>query len=135
MVALLSAHGDARWAALAAEAGAHAFIAKTGRLPELVDALHQICSADTIALPARGGHAGSEAGDGAGDPMPVLTVEELKVLTAMGLGAGRRSTARDLGISMRTCRGVTRSLARKLTAGGPVETVSRGRFYGLIVAG
>jgi DNA-binding NarL/FixJ family response regulator len=49
---MLSAHGDARWAALAAEAGAHAFIAKTGRLPELVDALHRICSADTIALPA-----------------------------------------------------------------------------------
>jgi DNA-binding NarL/FixJ family response regulator len=134
LVAMVSAHGDARWAALAAGAGAHAFIAKTGRLPELVDALHRICAADTIALPTLGADPGRQAGDGAGDPMPVLTVVELGVLTAMGLGAGRRSTARDLGISMRTCRGVTRSLGRKLTASSPVETVSRGRHFGLIVA-
>jgi DNA-binding NarL/FixJ family response regulator len=134
LVAMVSAHGDARWAALAAEAGAHAFIAKTGRLPELVDALHRICLADTIALPAVVVDAGSEGGDGAGDRVPVLTIEELGVLTAMGLGSGRRSTARELGISMRTCRGVTRSLGLKLAATGPVETVSRGRHFGLIAA-
>jgi DNA-binding NarL/FixJ family response regulator len=134
LVAVVSAHGDAKWVALAAEAGAHAFIVKTGRLAEMVDALHRICSADTITSPAVGADTGREVWDGAGDRVPVLTVQELKVLTSMGLGASPRSTARDLGISRYACRGVTRSLGRKLTATCAVETVSRGRHFGLIVS-
>jgi DNA-binding NarL/FixJ family response regulator len=130
LVAVVSAHGDAKWVALAAEAGAHAFIVKTGRLSEMVDALHQICSEDAIAIPAGVAEAGRQPRDGA---VPVLTVDELKVLTSMGLGTSPRSTARDLGISMHTCRGLTRSLSRKLTASSAVETVSRGRHFGLIV--
>jgi DNA-binding NarL/FixJ family response regulator len=135
LVAVVSAHGDAKWVALAAEAGAHAFIVKTGRLSDMVDALHRICSKDRIASPAVVEDAGrrSEARDGAGDRVPVLTVDELQVLTSMGLGTKPRSTARDLGISRHACRGVTRSLGRKLTATCAVETVSRGRHFGLIV--
>ena len=133
LVAVVSAHGDAKWVALAAEAGAHAFIVKTGRLSEMVDALHQICSKDTIAIPCGVAEAGRQATDRAGDPVPVLTVDELKVLTSMGLGTSPHSTARDLGFSMHTFRGLTRSLGRKLTATSAVETVSRGRHFGLIV--
>jgi DNA-binding NarL/FixJ family response regulator len=133
LVAVVSAHGDPKRVALAAEAGAHAFIVKTGRLSDMVDGLHRICSEDTIASPAVVADAGSETRDGAGDRAPVLSVDELKVLTSMGLGASPHSTARDLGISRHACRGVTRSLARKLTATSLVETVSRGRHFGLIV--
>jgi DNA-binding NarL/FixJ family response regulator len=133
LVAVVSAHGDAKWVALAAEAGAHAFIVKTGRLSDMVDALHRICSKDTIAIPADVADLRRQAGDGAGDRVPVLTVDELQVLTLMGLGASPHRTARDLGISRHACRGVTRSLGRKLTATCAVETVSRGRHYGLIV--
>jgi DNA-binding NarL/FixJ family response regulator len=133
LVAVVSAHGDAKWVALAAQAGAHAFIVKTGRLSEMVDALHRICSENTVASPADVADPRRQAGDGAGDPVPVLSVDELQVLTSMGLGTSPRSTARDLGISRHACRGVTRSLARKLTATCAVETVSRGRHFGLIV--
>jgi DNA-binding NarL/FixJ family response regulator len=132
LVAVVSAHGDPKWVALAAQAGAHAFIVKTGRLSEMVDALHHICSADTIAIPAVRADPGRPARDAARDPLPVLTVQELEVLTSMGLGTNPRSTARDLGISMHTCRGVTKSLGRKLTATTAAQTVSQGRHFGLI---
>jgi DNA-binding NarL/FixJ family response regulator len=133
LVAVMSAYGDAEWIALAAEAGAHAFIVKTGRLSKMIDALHRIRSEDTIASPAAVAVARSETRDGARGRMPLLTVRELEVLTAMGLGTGARRTAQDLGISRYACWGVTRSLGRKLTASGPVETVIRGRHFGLIV--
>jgi two-component system response regulator DesR len=132
LVAVVSAHGDAKWMALAAEAGAHAFIVKTGRLSDMVDALHRIGSKDTIAIPEVV-DTGSETREGTGDPVPVLTVDELRVLTAMAVGTSPRSTARNLGVSRHTCRSVTRSLSRKLTASSPADTVSRGRHFGLIV--
>jgi DNA-binding NarL/FixJ family response regulator len=134
LVAVMSAHGDAKWTALAAEAGAHTFIVKTGNLTQLVDALQQmICSAAVVALPAVHACAGGETRDRTDDPVPVLTLGELGVLTSMGQGASPRITARDLGISRYAHRRLTRSLSRKLTATSAVETVSPGRHLGLIV--
>jgi DNA-binding NarL/FixJ family response regulator len=135
LVAVMSAHSDGKWTELAAEAGAHAFIAKTGQLTQLVEALHRMTlSADTLTIPAAHDAAAAGARHGAGDSVPVLSGDELGVLTCMGLGTSPRSTARNLGISTRACRGLSRSLSRKLTATSAVETVNRGRHFGLIDA-
>jgi hypothetical protein len=109
--------------------------ASSGRGPRRVDALHQtVFSPDTLAISAAHASAGSGAARGAGDPVPVLSGDELKVLTSTGRGTTPRSTARSLGISRFACRGLTRYLSHELSATSAVETVGRGRDLGLIGA-
>jgi DNA-binding NarL/FixJ family response regulator len=134
LVAVVSAHTEARWGVLAAEAGAHAFIVKNGLLSDMVAALDQMCSLDIATGLAGKTVTARNACDLVREDVPVLTLQELGVLSSMGLGTRPRSTARHLGISMRAYRGVTESLGLKLAADSPVETVTRGRHFGLIVA-
>jgi DNA-binding NarL/FixJ family response regulator len=133
LVAVLSAHGDARWVALAADAGAHAFIVKDGRLPAMVAALRLVHPGSVPEVPVSARPVDLDPPDALRDPPPVLTRPELDVLNSMSRGIPARHTARDLGISRHLCRVLTRSLHSKLAATDTVQTLSRARHFGLLL--
>jgi DNA-binding NarL/FixJ family response regulator len=134
LVAVLSAHGAASWVEQAAEAGAHAFIVKDGRLPEMVAALRRVHRGSVLTTPVVVRGADRDQPDRLRDPLPVLTTSEHDVLISMSRGVRPRHTARDLGISAHDCRELTKSLHSKLRATSTVQTLSRARHFGLLVA-
>jgi DNA-binding NarL/FixJ family response regulator len=131
MVAVVSAHGEREWVARAADAGASAFIAKNGSLPDMVQMLRQIRSTDSVVVPAEDVDEPSEpvARTGAA---PVLTDLERRALTFMGGGLRGRDLARTLGVGLFASGRVVRSLHRKLITRDDGDLVSRGRQLGLI---
>ena len=103
LVAVLSAHGTAEWVALAAEAGAHAFIVKDGRLPEMVAALRRVHSGSVLRAPA-----------GSREERPVPGRREPDVVRPVSVETGPRQTARDAETSGHQPRELARSLQSRL---------------------
>jgi DNA-binding NarL/FixJ family response regulator len=107
LVAVLSAHGTAEWVALAADAGAHAFIVKDGRLPEMIAALRRV-------------HRGSvlRAAAGPREPQPVPGRREpdrkQDVVRPASVETGSRQKARDPETSGHQPRELARSLQSRL---------------------
>jgi DNA-binding NarL/FixJ family response regulator len=103
LVAVLSAHGTAEWVALAADAGAHAFIVKDGRLPEMVTALRRVHSGSVLATPDGGRAARAVAGR-----------REQDVVSPGSLDPGPRPPAPDRETSGHQSRELARSLQSRL---------------------
>jgi DNA-binding NarL/FixJ family response regulator len=106
LVAVLSAHGTAEWVALAADAGAHAFLVKDGRLPEMVAALRRVHSGS--ALRPR---------EASGKARPAPSPHEQDVVSPVSPVSpetGPRDPARAPGTSGHQSRELARSLQSKL---------------------
>jgi DNA-binding NarL/FixJ family response regulator len=103
LVAVLSAHGTAEWVALAADAGAHAFLVKDGRLPEMVAALRRVHSGSALRVP----EVSREA-------RPAPSRREPEVVSPGSPESGPRDPARDPKTSGHQSRDLAKSLQSRL---------------------
>jgi DNA-binding NarL/FixJ family response regulator len=64
-----------------------------------------------------------------------LTPRELEVLTLLGQGRDPRGIAKDLGVTLHTCRGYVKSILAKLNVHSQLEAVVVASRTGLIRLG
>lgn len=133
IVVIVSAHRDPDWVVRAAQAGASAFVPKSGSLEEMLTVLRAVrqgsmlVSASMFGEPAR-----SRTTD---DPaVASLTARESEVLTLMGKGLAPAAIARLLGISINTCRGYVKSIHLKLGVRSQLQAVVKAQQLGLVEA-
>jgi DNA-binding NarL/FixJ family response regulator len=130
-VAVVTAHRDGEWVVRAAQAGASAFIPKTGSLAEMIRMVKE-------AKPGRMSVASSLTGLGSVKPAPhqglgeELTVRERETLGYIGQGLPAKSIAKVMGISVHTCRGYIKALYAKLQVSTQLEAVNRARKLRLL---
>jgi len=136
-VVVLTGHVEAGVLAAAVEAGASAFLPKTGPLSDVVDAI--LAPEDTSLI--IGAHTPlrviSEA-MGVRDrlqreaPTQSLTGRELDVLEMLAEGMSPAVAAEELGISLHTCRGHIKSILSKLQVHSQLEAVVAAWQRGLL---
>ena len=130
-VAVVTAHQDGEWVARAAQAGASAFIPKTGSLAEMVKMVRE-------AKPGRMSVAASLTGLGSVRPVSgqgrgeELTVRERETLGYICQGLPAKSIAKVMGISVHTCRGYIKGVYAKLQVSTQIEAVNRARQLRLL---
>jgi DNA-binding NarL/FixJ family response regulator len=132
-VLILTAHASPFEMSRAGAAGASGFLAKDGSLDDVLSALRTarrgslILPAGVLAeftRPATPPHAES-----------TLTPRELEVLRKLGQGLDPRAIAKDLGVSLHTCRGYVKSILAKLEVHSQLEAVVVASRTGLIQLG
>jgi DNA-binding NarL/FixJ family response regulator len=137
-VVMLTASEDADLISRAATAGASGFVAKSGALDQVLDAVRSARSGSMIVDPvflARLGSAGrpqQAPADQARARRPVLTPREQEVLELLGRGKDPRTIARELSISLHTCRGYVKSTLAKLDCHSQLEAVVTAGRLGLL---
>lgn len=128
-VVIVSAHRRPGWVTRAAHAGAAAFVPKDCPLQEIVDVL-------SSARPGRmvvAASAWTDAGEAREAAVATsVTPRELMVLDGLGHGTPIKRIARDLAVTVPTCRGYLRTLMIKLGVGTQLEAVLRGQQLGLL---
>jgi DNA-binding NarL/FixJ family response regulator len=120
-VVILTAFVDASLMRRAATAGACALLPKDGSLADLLGAVRGASRGQFLVHPrliAEVGRASLTA-----QRQPELTPRELQVLQMLGAGAGAHVIARELGISVATCRGHVKNVLVKLGAHSQLEAV------------
>jgi DNA-binding NarL/FixJ family response regulator len=135
-VVVLTAHGEPRVMRRAASVGACTLLPKDGSLPELLSALRTARTGSLVLHPAllRVLVAEETEAAHAGLPLSPLTAQEQRVLELLGAGRDVRRIARELQISVNTCRGYVKSLLAKLDAHSQLEAVVVAGMHGLIDA-
>jgi DNA-binding NarL/FixJ family response regulator len=137
-VVMLTASEDADLISRAATAGASGFVAKSGALDQVLDAVRTARSGSMVVDPAylaRLGSAGRSPGRADGPPAPrrpLLTPRELEVLELLGRGKDPRTIARELSISLHTCRGYVKSTLAKLDCHSQLEAVVTAGRMGIL---
>jgi DNA-binding NarL/FixJ family response regulator len=135
-VVMLTASEDAELISRAATAGASGFVAKSGALDQVLDAVRTARSGSMIVDPvflARLGSSGrARQAEEAGPHRPVLTPREQEVLELLGRGKDPRTIARELSISLHTCRGYVKSTLAKLDCHSQLEAVVTAGRLGLL---
>ncbi|HEV7654674.1 MAG TPA: response regulator transcription factor [Mycobacteriales bacterium] len=134
-VVMLTASEDAELITLAARAGAAGFVMKSGALSQLLDTIRAARIGTMIVDPvflARLGSSRRRPAADDGPPPPVLTRRELDVLERLGQGKDPRTIARELCISVHTCRGYVKSTLAKLNCHSQLEAVVTARRLGLL---
>ena len=136
-VVMLTASEDAELISRAATAGASGFVAKSGALDQVLDAVRSARSGSMIVDPvflARLGSVGrrAQAEEQAGLGRPVLTPREQEVLELLSRGKDPRTIARELSISLHTCRGYVKSTLAKLDCHSQLEAVVTAGRLGLL---
>lgn len=131
-VLILTAHASQAEVSRAGSAGAAGFLAKDGSLCEILDALRTARPGSLIlpdgvlaAIAPRAGLDRTMAEWG-------LTPRELEVLRLLGDGRDPRAIARELGVSLHTCRGYLKSIRAKLGVHSQLEAVVLATRSGLI---
>jgi DNA-binding NarL/FixJ family response regulator len=125
-VAVVTAHQDGEWLARAAQAGASAFIPKTGSLAEMITMLKE-------AKPGLMSVAGSLKAARSVKPQPgqglraELTLRELETLGYIGQGLPAKSIAKLMGVSVHTCHGYIKGVYQKLEVSSRIQAVNRAR--------
>jgi DNA-binding NarL/FixJ family response regulator len=132
-VLILTAHAGPGEFTRAGAAGACGFLAKTGSLDELLDAL-RTAHRGSVVLPASVAAGLSTPAASRTDDLS-LTPRELEVLRLLGRGLDPRCISRELGVSLHTCRGYVKSLLLKLGAHSQLEAVVIASRAGLIRVG
>jgi DNA-binding NarL/FixJ family response regulator len=136
-VVLLTAAEDVTLIARAAAAGAAAFLAKSGALAQVINTIRTARRGSLIVDPlylARLEPALSRPGpaQSAEPPRPALTAREFDVLSRLDQGKDPRTIARELSISLHTCRGYVKNLLAKLDSHSQLEAVVTARRLGLL---
>ena len=133
-VIVLTAHSDVQVMRRAAKIGACALLPKDGSLPELLDALRHARPGGFRVHPALLHDLITEdlAGQSEDGQPPQLTAREQRVLELLAEGRDVRSIARQLDISVHTCRGYVKALLSKLDAHSQLEAVVVARTQGLV---
>ena len=121
-VVVLTAFADAVLLRRAANAGACALLPKDGTRDEVLQVLRTEASGGFYVHPKllRGLVGGKAAPS---RRLPALTQRELEVLRMLGSGLDANVIARELAISVSTCRGHVKNLLAKLGAHSQLEAV------------
>jgi DNA-binding NarL/FixJ family response regulator len=133
-VVVLTAFANPALMRRAANAGACALLPKDGALAEMLQALRTALRGGFFVHPRLlrglvGGNAASSA------PLASLTQREHEVLRMLGSGLDAHVIARELGISVSTCRGHVKNLLAKLGAHSQLEAVVIAMQHRLIHVG
>ncbi len=130
-VVILTAETDPDLVSRAAEAGAAGYVAKTGGLDEVLDALRRARKGSMVVDPrlvaALGrGRAAPRS------PAPMLTAREIDVLQELAAGRDITAAAHRLGISPHTARGYVKAILTKLDCHSQLEAVVTAARLGLL---
>ncbi|EYR62922.1 LuxR family transcriptional regulator [Actinotalea ferrariae CF5-4] len=133
LVVVLSALADGELVRRAAAAGAVGVVPKDGSVGELLDVLRRVRRGDLVLHPELLSFLLTETDRSrAADD---LTPREHDVLELLADGLDARAIARELGISVHTCRGYVKSLLVKLDAHTQLEAVVAASRRGLTRVG
>lgn len=130
-IVVLTAETDPSLVSRAAEAGACGYVAKTGGLAEVLEALRSARKGSMVVdnrLIAALGRPRTQAPSNA----PSLTAREIDVLTELAAGRDVTSAARRLGISPHTARGYVKTILTKLDCHSQLEAVVTAARLGLL---
>lgn len=130
-VVVLTAHATQALLERAGEVGACCLLPKDGSLEEMLVGLRTARRGGFVVHPTLM-HALMTGKRPSSQPHPALTQREHDVLTRLAEGVDARSIARELGISVHTCRGHVRGLLRKLGAHSQLEAVANAIKAGLL---
>jgi DNA-binding NarL/FixJ family response regulator len=135
---MLTASEDTGLISRAAAAGAAGFVAKTSALEQVLDAIRSARSGSMVVDPAfLAGLLTSRSRQPEHVPdggRPALTPREMEVLKLLGSGLDPRTIARQLSISLHTCRGYVKSMLAKLDCHSQLEAVVTASRLGLLPA-
>lgn len=131
-VIILTAFVDQLLLRRAAAAHACALLPKDGDLTSMMDAL-RTARRGSFTVHPRLLHRLVEPQSASGAPAtPSLTPREAEVLRLLATGLETRLIAREMGISVHTCRGHVKSLLSKLEAHSQLEAVAKAMRLGII---
>jgi len=133
-VVVLTAHIDSALMQRAADAGACCLLPKDGSLPELLTTLRSTRQGGLIIHPALLKFL-MTSNPPCIDNLPPLTPRERDVLRMLAGGSETRAIAKNLGISVNTCRGYVKNLLLKLNAHSQLEAVVIATNRGLVNVG
>jgi DNA-binding NarL/FixJ family response regulator len=133
-VVVLTAHKDTALLQRAADAGACALLAKDGSLPDMLQVLRTARPGGLVVGPVLM-TALAKSQSLAKSHLEPLTPREGDVLNMLAEGSDARAIARDLGISVNTCRFYVKSLLVKLDAHSQLEAVVIATKRGLVSVG
>ena len=129
-VVILTANIDQDLVRRAAAAHACALLPKDGDLRSVLDVLRSARRGSFTVHPRL---LHRLVGPQAPEESPAsLTPRELEVLRLLSTGLGATQIAREIGISVHTCRGHVKSLLTKLDAHSQLEAVAKAMRLGLI---
>ncbi len=129
-VLILTARPDATALARAATAGATGFMMKSSSIEEILDAVRQ---PSTRRLQIDPDALSSLLDDSSVPPgVSELTQRELEVLGLLAEGHQPKQIARQLGITLTTCRGYIKAIFQKLGAHSALEAVVLAHRVGVI---
>jgi DNA-binding NarL/FixJ family response regulator len=125
-VVILSIHVEPSWVRAAFDAGAHAYLTKTGAPEEIETALREVLKGHFYVCPAVaraviGPAARRPPRRPASEAGPALTRREQEIVRLVGAGLGNKEIARRLGVSLATVRTHLSSVYGKLGAASRVE--------------
>jgi DNA-binding NarL/FixJ family response regulator len=133
-VVMLTAAQDADLITRAAAVGAAGFVMKSGSLVQVLNTIRSARKGSMIVDPvflAMLGRPDRRPADGS-PPGPMLTPRELDVVELLGRGKDARTIARELSISLNTCRGYVKNALAKLDSHSQLEAVVKARQLGLL---
>ena len=133
-VIVLTAHAEPSLVSRAVAAGACGFLPKGGALGDVLQAL-RTAHRGGMMIPAHllsGALSPAAPRAGPAEPVASLTGREREVLQIMALGRDARAIAKELGISLNTCRGYVKSILAKLHAHSQLEAVMKAIRTGLL---
>lgn len=131
-VIVLSAFIDQALLTRSLNAGACALLPKDGSLDQILGALRSSTRGGFDIDPAVLRTLARSRANHHGAPVPRLTPREADVLRSLSDGADAVMIAKELGISVLTCRGYVKTLLRKLHAHSQLEAVVTANRLGLI---
>lgn len=132
-VVVLTAHGSPAVIRRAVAVGACAVLPKDGSLPELLSTLRSAGPGSVQVHPSLMQGLVGGPGDEEEKPLGVsLTPRESHVLHLLAQGYDVRAIAKELRISVSTCRGYVKSLLMKLDAHSQLEAVVIAGMHGLL---
>jgi len=117
MIAVISAYRDAEWITRASQAGASAFIPKTGSLSEMLDVLHHMRPGYLLVAPSTYPKEPPAEPNHPADPRarPESTAQQHQTVQHPAPGAAPTQTTRQVGSTPHTFRGHLKALHHKLT--------------------
>jgi DNA-binding NarL/FixJ family response regulator len=131
-VVVLSAFIDAALMRRASMAGATALLAKDGDLDELLHAIRSSEAGSLAVNPKLLHQLVRESTKVAAAPGPDLTQREREVLRMLADGSDLTLIAREMSISVHTCRGHVKNVLAKLGVHSQLQAVVVAMRYGLI---
>jgi DNA-binding NarL/FixJ family response regulator len=134
VVVVLTAFGDGGVMRRAAIAGASALLPKDGSLPDLLSGLRGARRGGLVVHPQLLHTLVTTETPHSGPPGPDLTPRELSVLRLLAEGRTVATIAKELGISVHTCRGYVKVLLAKLDVHSQLEAVVVAVMHGLVDA-